>query len=69
MRAQFNYKNVPTTLGAQLRFLINDRRHPYERAVEYVKTEQFTIARGFSDELTERQLVRELHSVIRNGAG
>lgn len=69
MRARALYNNIPETLTEQLCFLVEDHSHPYSRAIKYLKTKDFARARGFSDGLTDQQLIREMNAVIRKGAG
>ena len=69
MRSRAMFENIPTGLTDQLSFLMKEILTTPERAVEYVRSKDFAVARGFSDELTEKQVIREMHAVIRHGAG
>lgn len=69
MRVRVHYKDIPETLSGQLRMLMSNYAFGYDRAVQYLMTSDFAKARGFSDALTEEQVIREMREVIRNGMG
>ena len=71
MRVKNIYDNdtIPKTIRGQIQELCRTNAISYERMIKYLKSEAFAQARGFSGEMSEKQLVREMHEVIRMGIG